>query len=374
MKKQQIVAAAILVAVIAWMAVPRDTRSTAEEPEVPERQIAAVPEGASPAENPEQITVRARQISEEDYVERIRVRGRTQAFRHVQVRAEQAGRIISDPVARGSRVSAGDLLCEIAVDGRDVALEEARARLEEAEFEYQAGLDLRSRNLQSEVQLAQLKSAVAGAESAVTRAELALEDTRILAPYDGIVEQRTVEVGDLLNIGDVCASVIDDDPMLLVGLVPEGDVSRIEEGARVNAELLGGQQLTGRVTFLASAADAVSRSYRMEVTVDPSQQKIREGITTEMLVNAAQLRAHRIPSSALTLDDAGEIGVKVIDRNNVVRFSNVTIVGDDSNQMNPAVWVTGLSGSVNLITLGQEIVFPGQTIEANFDWDNQSQR
>ncbi|MCI5107369.1 MAG: efflux RND transporter periplasmic adaptor subunit [Pseudomonadales bacterium] len=374
MKKQQIVAAAILVAVIAWMAVPRDTSSTAEEPEVPERQIAAIPEGASPAENPEQITVRARQISEEDYVERIRVRGRTQAFRHVQVRAEQAGRIISDPVARGSRVSAGDLLCEIAVDGRDVALEEARARLEEAEFEYQAGLDLQSRNLQSAVQVAQLKSAVAAAESAVTRAELALEDTRILAPYDGIVEQRTVEVGDLLNIGDVCASVIDDDPMLLVGLVPEGDVSRIEEGARVNAELLGGQRLTGRVTFLASAADAVSRSYRMEVTVDPSQQKIREGITTEMLVNAAQLRAHRIPSSALTLDDAGEIGVKVIDRNNVVRFSNVTIVGDDSNQMNPAVWVTGLSGSVNLITLGQEIVFPGQTIEANFDWDAQSQR
>jgi multidrug efflux system membrane fusion protein len=373
-KKQQIVAAAILVAVIAWMAVPRDSSSTAEEPEVPERQIAAVPEGASPAENPEQITVRARQISEEDYVERIRVRGRTQASRHVQVRAEQAGRIISDPVARGSRVSAGDLLCEIAVDGRDVALEEARARLEEAEFEYQAGLDLQSRNLQSAVQVAQLKTAVAAAESAVTRAELALEDTRILAPYDGIVEQRTVEVGDLLNIGDVCASVIDDDPMLLVGLVPEGDVSRVEEGARVNAELLGGQRLSGRVTFLASAADPVSRSYRMEVTVDPGQEKIREGITTEMLVNAAQLRAHRIPSSALTLDDAGQIGVKLIDRNNVVRFSNVTIVGDDSDQMNPAVWVTGLSGSVNLITLGQEIVFPGQTVEANFDWDNQSQR
>ncbi len=374
MKKQQIVAAAILVAVIAWMAVPRNSNSTAEEPEVPERQIAAIPEGASPAENPDQITVRARQISEEDYVERIRVRGRTQAFRHVQVRTEQAGRIVRDPVARGSRVSAGDLLCEIAVDGRDVALEEARARLEEAEFEYQAGLDLQSRSLQSDVQVAQLKSARAAAETAVIRAELALKNTRVLAPFDGIVEQRTVEVGDLLNIGDVCASVIDDDPMLLVGLVPESDVSRIEEGARVSAELLGGQQLTGRITFLASAADAISRSYRMEVTVDPSQQKIREGITTEMLVDAAQLRAHRIPSSALTLDDAGEIGVKVIDRDNVVRFNNVTIVGDDSNQMNPAVWVTGLDGSVNLITLGQEIVFPGQTVEANFDWDNQSQR
>lgn len=374
MKKQQIVAAVILLLVVGWMLVPRDTSSSAETTEAPAREIAAVAEDAPAGENPEVVTVRARQVVPESYIEQIRVRGRTQAYRHVQVRAEQAGRIISDPVTRGTRVNTGDLLCEIAVDGRDQNLEEARARLEQAEFEYRAGLDLQRRNLQSDVQVAQLKAAVATAEASVTRAELALEKTRIVAPFDGLVERRTVEIGDLLNVGDVCASVLDDDPMLLVGLVPEQDVNRLSVGARVTGELVGGQIVNGEVSFLASAADAISRSYRIEVTLDPTADKIREGITTEMQVNAAELTAHRIPSSALSLDDAGEIGVKLIDANNTVYFSNVTIVGDDTDQMNPGVWVTGLNGTVTLITVGQEIVFPGQQVQANFDWATQGRR
>ncbi len=368
MKKQQIVAAVIFGLVVAWMAIPRSSQSTAEVPETPERQISVIAEDASPGENPDVITVRARRVSEEVYVERIRVRGRTQAFRHVQVRAEQAGRIIRDPIARGARVAAGDLLCEIAVDGRDAALTEAQARLEEAEMEYRAAQDLQSRNLQSAVQVAQLKASVSAAEAAVVRAELALQKTRIVAPFEGIVEQRTVEIGDLLNIGDVCASVLDDDPMLLVGLVPEQDVSRISVGARVNAQLLGSEILNATVTYLASDADPISRSYRIEATVDNNQTGAKAGVTAEMLVRATELNAHRIPSSALSLDDNGAIGVKLIGANGEVSFHNVEIVGDDTNELNPGIWVTGLQGEVTLITVGQEIVFPGQVVQANFDW------
>ncbi|GAB5501237.1 MAG: multidrug efflux RND transporter periplasmic adaptor subunit VexE [Pseudohongiellaceae bacterium] len=374
MKKQQIVAAVILAVVVAWMAIPRGSESTAEVPEDSAPTVVATAENASASENPDAVIVRARQVQPEAYVERIRVRGRTQAQRHVQVRAEQAGRIVSDPIPRGARVEAGDLLCEIAVDGRDKALDEAIARQEEAELEYRAAQNLQNRNLQSEIQVAQLRSAAEGAETAVARAELALANTKMLAPFTGKVEQRTVEIGDLLNVGDICASVLDDDPMLLVGLVPEQNVDRVSVGAKVNAQLLSGRQLTGEVTFLASAADEVSRSYRVEVTVNQTDEPIREGITTEMQVNAAEITAHRIPASSLTLDDAGEIGVKLIADDNEVYFSNVEIVGDETDQMNPSVWVTGLQGTVTLITVGQEVVFPGQVVEADFSWANNGPR
>ncbi|MEX2469497.1 MAG: efflux RND transporter periplasmic adaptor subunit [Pseudohongiellaceae bacterium] len=372
MKKQQWVAAAILVVVVAWMAIPRDRSSTAEEPETPTPEVVAVAEGANPPEDPNVVSVRARQVSPQTYVERVRVRGRTQAFRLVEVRAEQAGRIVSDPVPRGTRVQAGDVLCEIAVDDRDAALAEASARREQAVMEYEASLNLQSRALQSQVAVSQLKAAVEVAETAVIRAQLALEKTRMVAPFAGVVETRTVEVGDLLNIGDVCASVLDDDPMLLVGLVPEQQVDRVDVGARVMGELLGGQRLSGRVTFLASAADPVSRSYRMEVTVDPSDAPIRAGITTEMLVATEEMQAWRIPASALSLDDAGEIGVKLIDANDQVYFRNVEIVGDETGQIDPSIWVTGLQGDVTLITVGQEIVFAGQTVRSDFSFAERS--
>jgi multidrug efflux system membrane fusion protein len=369
-KKQQIVALLVLGAVVVWMVIPRSSTSTAEVPEEPETIIQAISNSQSVSEDPNVISVRAERISPEAYVEQLMVRGRTQAFRHVQVRSEQAGRIINNPVPRGARVEQGDLLCEIAVDDREANLQEAQARMEQAQFEYQGALDLQSRDLQSDVVVAQLKSALESAQAAVTRAELALRNTRIVAPFAGVVENRTVEMGDLLNIGDVCASVLDDSPMLLIGLVPEQEVGRIETGARVTGHLLTGKTVTGTVSYLANAADPISRSYRIEVEVDPGQESIREGITTEILVDASEVMAHRIPSSALTLDDNGVVGVKLIDRNNEVYFSNVNIVGDDTNQLNPGIWVTGLDGTVVLVTVGQEIVFPGQTVQANFDWDN----
>ena len=369
MKKQHVVSLAILGFITLWMWIPRSGTSTAEVPEEPDREILAVAEGQPASEDPNVISVRAERIGPEPYVEQVLVRGRTRAIRHVQVRAEQAGRIISNPVARGARVQAGDVLCEIATDDRAANLNEAVAQRERAQFEYAAAVDLQARNLQSDVAVAQLKAALESSEAAVARAQLAVARTRIVAPFDGVIETRSVEVGDLLNAGTVCASVLDDSPMLLVGLVPEQEVSRIQIGAAVDGLLLNGQRVTGTVTFLSAAADSVSRSYRIEVEVDPSDQTIREGITTEILVDADEVMAHRIPSSALTLDDNGDIGVKLIEVGNTVAFRKVNIVGDDTNQLNPGIWVTGLQGAVTLVTVGQEIVFPGQIVGANFEWD-----
>jgi len=367
-KNQQIVSAGILIAVVLWMVIPQ----SAEEPDESNAPLAstvvAVPEGESPGENPGDFIVRAARIDQQTYGKKVRVRGRTQAFRHVEVRAEQAGRIVSEPVLRGTRVSAGDLLCEIAVDDRDSNLLEAQSRQEQAEFEYAAAQDLQERGLQSDVIVAQLRAALESSKAGVARAELALARTKIVAPFDGIVETRVVELGDLLNAGTTCASVLDDSPMLLVGLVPEQDIGSLSVGATVAADLLTGQRVTGTVNYLARAADAISRSYRIEVEIDPSFEDIRQGITAEILVDSAEIQAHLIPSSALTLDDSGLIGVKTIGANNMIEFNNVSIVGDNTNALNPGVWVTGLNGTVNLVTLGQEVVFPGQQVESNFDW------
>ena len=363
MKKQQLVAIVIFIAVVAWMLIPREGNSTAGEPE-PDVVVTAAPEGSNAGEGLETPLVRTLAVSEEDYTQQIRIRGRTQAFRHVMVRAEEPGKLISEPVARGARVSQGDVLCELAIDARDANLSEALSRLEQTQFEYKASLDLQKRGLQSEVIVAQQKAGVSAADAAVRRAELALARTKILAPFDGVVETRSVELGDLLNVGAVCASVLDDSPMLLVGLVPEQNITALEVGSLVEAELGPGMRISGYVTYLARAADTSSRSYRIEVEVDNSNTSIREGITAELLVDAQDLRAHQIPSSALTLDDTGEIGVKILDRNNVVQFQRVNIIGDSSNRLNSGVWVTGLSGSTTLVTIGQEIVFPGQRVDS----------
>jgi multidrug efflux system membrane fusion protein len=370
LKKQQLVAGLFFIMLVIWMAVPRDNAINTEQILKPnDLRIVALPEEALNSENSGVITVRAERIGPQAYVEKIRVRGRTQAFRHVEVRAEEAGRIVNEPIARGARVKRGDVLCEIAVDNRQVNLQESLSRQEQAQFEYAAAVDLQEQGLQSDVIVAQLKAALESSKAAVARAELALEKTKIIAPFEGVVETRIVEMGDLLNIGTVCASVLDDSPMLLIGLVPEQDVSGLNIGAAVTGQLLTGEIVQGTVSYVARAADSISRSYRIEIEVDEKYKNLREGSTVELMVNANDIVAYRIPSSSLTLDDGGAVGVKILDSNNVVQFQNINIVGDEANQLDPGIWVTGLTGDITLVTVGQEIVFPGQIVEVNFDWD-----
>jgi multidrug efflux system membrane fusion protein len=369
LKKQQLVATAIIVLVVVWLFIPRpasdaDNESTTVSPAT----VTVLPADEAVSNETLEFVVRAARITAQTYTENVRVRGRTQAFRMVEVRAEQSGRVVATPALRGARVNTGDVLCEIAVDNRQADLDEAISRREQTRLEFTASQDLQRQGLQSQVALAQTKAAYDSAVAAVERATLALENTRIKAPFDGVVETRPVEIGDLLDRGGVCATVMDDDPMLLVGLVPEQDIGKIALGAAVNASLLTGEQVTGTVTYVGRAADAQSRSYRIEVEVSSDSPSIRDGITTEVLIAASQVQAHLIPASALTLDDNGSVGVKLLAADNRVVFAPVQIIGDDPTQVNGGIWVSGLPVQANLITHGQELVFPGQRVESNYDW------
>jgi membrane fusion protein, multidrug efflux system len=300
-------------------------------------------------------------LAEQNYVERVRVRGMTQATRLVNVRSETTGRVIGTPVARGARVKQGDILCELAMDTRESDLQEARSRQAQAQIEYDGALDLQNRGLTSRAAIAQLKSALDSAMAATQRAELAVKRTRIVAPFSGVMESRHVEIGDLMDMGGTCGTLLDDTPMLLTGVMSETDVAKVTPGASVMATLVTGETVQGRLTYVSRAADSSSRSYRIEAEISPAGFPIRHGVTSEIFISAAEIRAHLIPPSALTLNDAGAIGVKLVDARNTVQFAEVRIVGENSG-FDPGFWVTGLPTQANVITLGQEFVFPGQQV------------
>ena len=366
MKKQHLVTIVLLVLVATWFLYPRPSAEIVDE--VAETQIIVLPEGATINNDSANFTVRVASLNAQTYTEQVLVRGRTQAFRSVDVRAEIVGKIVATPVARGQRVNRGDVLCEIAIDNRATDLQEARTRELQTKLEYEAAQDLLSRGLQSEVAIAKTKTALDSARATVNRAELAMSKTKIRAPFAGVMETRPVELGDLLQPGTVCATILDDNPMLLVGQVPEQDIGKLDIGSHVLASLHTGENVSGKITYISHAASDIGRGYRIEVEIEQSDQRILDGITAELLVQGARISAHLIPPSSLTLDDNGNIGVKILLNNNLVDFVNVEIVGEETRRLNSGVWVTGLPVRVNLITHGQEIVFSGQTVRGNFDW------
>lgn len=369
MKSKYAVTIGLTLVVVIWMLLPRERGLVDDGFALPENNttINAVGNDGTVTNDNQSFTVRVERVNAQSYQERVRVRGQTKAFRHVDVRAEVSGRVVATPVARGARVNAGDLLCEIAVDTRAADLQEARSRQEEAQMEYNGALDLQERGLQSRVGIAQRKAALDTTTAAVTRAELNLSRTRITAPFAGIMETRAVEVGNLMDMGGTCASLLDDSPMLLIGQVPETDVGKLTIGAAVTATLLSGETVEGKLTYVSRAADTNSRSYGIEVEINSGYEAIRQGITAEIFIAAAETRAHLIPPSALTLNDEGIMGVKILDQNNVVQFVPVTVIGENTT-IDTGMWVLGLPEQSVVITVGQEIVFPGQSVNADFSW------
>ncbi|MEP3844159.1 MAG: efflux RND transporter periplasmic adaptor subunit [Paracoccaceae bacterium] len=340
------------------------------------------------------------------------LRGQTQAARQVDVRAETAATVTSEPLRKGSFVEAGTLLCELDLGTRRAILAESQARQNEMEaraleaesrvpesqarlVEAQAMLDealvnqnaaqrlsqdgfaseTRVKNAEAAVAAARasveaarsgltgaesgIRSAAAAIESAaagVAAAEKEIERLKIRAPFDGLLESDTSELGSLLQAGGLCATVIQLDPIKLVAFVPETEVNRITLGAMAGARLAaGGNDVTGKVTFLSRSADPTTRTFRVEIEVPNTDLAIRDGQTAEILIAAEGAQAHLIPSSAMTLDDAGTLGLRIVDDAGVVAFNPVSVVRDTPE----GVWLAGLPETANVIVVGQEYVRAG---------------
>ena len=283
--------------------------------------------------------------------------GRTEAARKVEVRSETTGLVISDPIRKGAAIQSGDLLCQIDPGTRQASLAEARARLVEAETNLTTSSKLVERGFSSETDLVSKQAAMESAQAQVQQAERELDRLRIVAPFDGILESDTAELGSLLQPGGACATLISLDPIKLVGYVPEKDVERLETGSPAGARLITGQVLSGQVTFLSRSADELTRTFRVEVTVPNPDRSIRDGVTAEILIGLAGEIGHLIPQSALTLNDAGDLGIRAA-VGDVARFMAVKLIRDDPK----GVWVSGLPDSVDVIVVGQDFVRDGRAI------------
>ncbi|QDL92373.1 efflux RND transporter periplasmic adaptor subunit [Paroceanicella profunda] len=316
------------------------------------------PADAAPKDQPVSVVVRRSQA--ESVRDVIILRGRTEAFRKVEVMAETSGRVISRPLRSGAQVAEGDSLCRIDPGERQAALEEAQARLEDARIRNDAATKLG--DYAAETTRLAARAALNSAVYAVRTAELELQRLDIRAPFDGLLETDTAELGSLLQPGALCATVIALDPIKLVGFVPESRVGRLHAGAPAGARLIDGREVTGTITFLSRSADETTRTFRVEITVPNPRWEIRDGLTAEIGIPLAPRQGHLLPQRVLTLDDRGRMGVRVAE-DGVARFVPVTVIRDAPE----GLWLDGLPATAEVIITGQEYVSDGRALDVSYE-------
>jgi len=301
------------------------------------------------------------------------LRGRTQAKSVVTAVAETAGTVETVHVSKGERVEAGELLCTLdqgtraaAVSQAEAGLAQAQVALQQAQADVETNSSLRDRGLAPANTATQLQVALSGAQAQVRAAEAALDNakaelarTEIKAKVDGLVQDPVATAGSMLAAGTPCATIIQLDPIVFAGMVPEAHIGLAKLGLDATIKTVTGQQVNGKVTYIASQADNATRAFPVEIEIPNDDFSIRDGVTAEAVVNIGTAPGHLLPQSVLTLNDDGVLGVRTVEDGKVA-FHEVTIVSDTRN----GVWVTGLPAIAQVITVGQENVTTGQAVNA----------
>ena len=309
---------------------------------------------------PELVRVQTQTFVAEEVERQLVLHGHTAPARSIVLKAETAGYINNVAKQRGTYVESGALLLQFADDGRRARLSEAEALIRQRELEYKASKSLKEKGLRAETQMAEAETMLEGARSKLATIQVDIEKTSIHVPFDGVLEKRPVELGDYLGVGDPVATIIELDPFVVVADLSEQEVGNLQVGDAANATLITGEEYQGSIRYIAAAADSATRTFKVELEVPNPEGRRVLGMTAEIHIPLGTVLGHRLPSSLLSLDDAGLIGVKGVDESGEVRFYPVSIIKTDVN----SIWLGGLPHQVQLITVGQDFVRGGDRVRA----------
>lgn len=310
---------------------------------------------------PQVFTVQARRQSAERIERLVLANGDTRPDQIVNIASQVEGQVMEVGPRKGARVAQGTLLLRIDTRDLDAQKAQAAAQVRTRELEHAAAQKLRETGYVTEGELSAKQAALESARAVLTGIELRMLGLKVEAPVSGVLEDRLVEKGDYVKVGEPVARLVKLDPLIIAGGVNENDIALIKPGAAAEVEVLG-RRLKGSVRYVASLADAATRSFTVEIAVANPQGQIPAGTSARLVLAVGEVLAQRIPTALLSLADDGSVGVKyVVDGK--VSFAKAEIVRAEGD----AVYVSGLPQQIELITRGQGFVAAGQVVKVELE-------
>ncbi|HXY29457.1 MAG TPA: efflux RND transporter periplasmic adaptor subunit [Gemmatimonadaceae bacterium] len=231
------------------------------------------------------------------------------------VRAEVAGPILATYVEKGQSVTRGTLLVRID----DTAIREAFESARSAERSTKLALDNAQRDMErnerleaagaiaprdvelSRSTLAAAQAAYADAQSRLTSAQKMLDKTQVRSPLTGLVSERPVNAGDVVQPGGALVTVVDPTNMRLEGTVPASQIAALRVGAPVQFSVNGypGRSFAGKVDRINPQVDPNTRQVQVYVSLPNSGSALVGGLFAQGRVATESHRGLLAPTSAL---------------------------------------------------------------------------
>ncbi len=311
------------------------------------------------------INVEVAEITPGAFVDEIRLTGAVQANQDVLVAAEESGVIREILVEKGSRVRAGEALAKIDDVILKAQVEQARAQAELASQTWERRKRLwEESQVGSEIAYLEVKFASEQTAANVRALEERLARTTIRAPFDGVLEDRRIEVGSMVSPGMVVGRVVDLDPVKITAGVPERyapDV-RVGASATITFDVFPGDALTARVHYVGSTVDPQSRTFPIEMVMPNPRGVIKPEMVSNIAVTRRELdSALVVPQDALVRVEKGYVVFVAAERDGVT-VAEVRPIRVGPSQRNLVVVEEGVQPGDRLIVVGQKAVADGDRV------------
>ncbi len=284
------------------------------------------------------------------------ITGSIQPERRADLRAEISAVVLQVLKENGDPVKRGDLLVRLddtAIrDSLASAEESARASsqsLDQAERQYQRMKTLQAQGMSSiqslddaETRRNNAQSDLVAAKARVASARQQRQRTEVRAPFDGIVSDRKVSVGDTAQVGKELVKVMDPTSMRFEGLVSADKMDEIKIGQTVNFRVSGDAQgdFVGKVKRVNATASATTRQVEVLVDFAGSNQPRAAGLYAEGRIATSSSQALMLPESSLVR--AGDQTSVWRVKNNVLSKVDVRL-GERDQRLGDYVLLSGLS-------------------------------
>jgi membrane fusion protein, multidrug efflux system len=304
------------------------------------------------------------------------ISGSLQPERKSSVRAEVAGAVLTTSVEVGHVVGQGDVLGRIddlairdsyesaksAVRAAEAAAQVARRNVQRMEALSQEGAvaeraveDARTASLAAERQLADARAVLAQAEKLHSK-------TTLRAPIDGVVAERAVNAGDIVQVGMALFTIVDPSSMQLEASVPSEQLAHIRVGAPVEFRVNGyAQTFAGRVDRVSPVADPVTRQVRVFIAIPNAQNRLVGGLFAEGRIASERHTGLVAPASAVEAVAGSAQGEALRIHNGVVEAVPVTIGLRDPRSETVEI-ATGVTAGDTLLIGAARTVTPGTPV------------
>ena len=304
-----------------------------------------------PARTGASIPVEVKTVGRGDIAATLLTYTSLEAERHVDVVSRTQGLVKTILVEEGDRVEEGQPLAQLDTDALELTLQEREVNMNSLESNYNRSRELLEQELLSSQEFEQTKFQYEAAQTQYESAKLQLAYATIRSPFAGIITERLIEVGNLVNANDVVFRTADLDPLLARIFVPEKDIGQVRPGQSVRINVEGSDQThTGRVARISPVVDPQSGTVKVTVEIRDRRSTLRPGMfTTVNLVIAIHADVLQVEKKALVAEAEGSYAFLFKDGTAEKRLLEIGIAEGDYVEV-----LSGLSDGDSIITVGQE--------------------